>query len=65
MLSEDDTEAHEKLGEIEEMMEGAVEDVLTEHAQQAEIEPEEDNESIRLCSLCLGFSKLRSCCCFC
>lgn len=42
MLSKDDTEAHEKLGEIEEMMEGAVEDVLTEHAQQAEIEPEED-----------------------
>lgn len=27
MLSKDDTEAHEKLGKIEEMMEGAVEDV--------------------------------------
>ena len=33
MLSKGDTEAHEKLGKIEEMMESAVEEVLTEQAQ--------------------------------
>ncbi|EFW88102.1 MULTISPECIES: adaptor protein MecA [Streptococcus] len=42
MMAKDDTEAHEKLGKIEEMMEGAVEEVLTEHAKQADTEPEED-----------------------
>mgnify|MGYP000926098308 CR=1 FL=1 len=35
-----DTEAHEKLGKIEEMMESAVEEVLTE---QAQTEPSEDD----------------------
>lgn len=38
MLSKGDTEAHEKLGKIEEMMEGAVEEVLTEQAQAEPIE---------------------------
>lgn len=41
MMAKGDTEAHEKLGKIEEMMEGAVEEVLTEHAK-ADTEPEED-----------------------
>lgn len=40
MLSKGDTEAHEKLGKIEEMMESAVEEVLTE---QAQTEPSEDD----------------------
>lgn len=40
MLSKGDTEAHEKLGKIEEMMEGAVEEVLTE---QAQAEPTEED----------------------
>lgn len=45
MLSKGDTEAHEKLGKIEEMMESAVEEVLTEQAQteQAQTEPSEDD----------------------
>ena len=40
MLSKGDTEEHEKLGKIEEMMESAVEEVLTE---QAQTEPSEDD----------------------
>ena len=40
MLSKGDTEAHEKLRKIEEMMESAVEEVLTE---QAQTEPSEDD----------------------
>ena len=40
MLSKGDTEAHEKLGKIEEMMESAVEEDLTE---QAQTEPSEDD----------------------
>lgn len=40
ILSKGDTEAHEKLGKIEEMMESAVEEVLTE---QAQTEPSEDD----------------------
>lgn len=38
MISKGDTEAHEKLGKIEEMMEGAVEEVLTEQVQAEPIE---------------------------
>lgn len=44
MLSKGDTEAHEKLGKIEEMMEGAVEEVLTEQVQ-AELTEEDINPS--------------------
>ena len=40
MLSKGDTEAHRKLRKIEEMMESAVEEVLTE---QAQTEPSEDD----------------------
>ena len=57
MLSKGDTEAHEKLEKIEEMMEGAVEETLTEQVQS---ESEEDANSSDYVHYVLDFPTLEA-----
>ena len=57
MLSKGDTEAHEKLEKIEEMMEGAIEETLTEQVQS---ESEEDANSSDYVHYVLDFPTLEA-----